>query len=77
MDSSTSFEVSREKAILIFDRATDKEDPSWIDMMDDFGLYDEETDTWATLYDVFSALGVTRLDIESALASKEEILELG
>lgn len=56
--------VSREKAIQIFERATDQEDPRWIDMMDDFGLYDEKTDTWPTIYDVFAALGVTKDEID-------------
>ncbi len=62
-------EVTREDAIRIFDRATDKEDPYWIDMMETFGLYDEASDTWATISDVFFALGVTREDLDKVIAN--------
>jgi hypothetical protein len=64
----TNITVTREKAIQIFDQATDKEGSDWINMMTAFDLYDEKTNTWATIYDVFIAIGVTRSELEKAVA---------
>ena len=60
---------TRKQAIKIIDRATDKEgfDDWWMDMMDDFGLYDEKTDTAPSLFDVFEALGIPKSEAESAI----------
>ena len=55
--------VTRKQAIKIIERFTDTENYDWVDTMDDFGLYNEEEDTWATIYDVFEALGVSREEL--------------
>ena len=62
--------ISRMQAIKILDKATDRGgyDDWWMDMMDDFGLYNEVSDTAPTLKDVLNALGVT--DKEFAGATK-------
>lgn len=49
--------LTREDAIRLFDRATDRDDPFWEHLTDDF--YDEATDTLPTIDQVFEALGVT------------------
>ena len=50
--------LSRIEAISILDQATDKDDPHWENVIQDW--YDEETDSWPTIMQVFAALGVTR-----------------
>lgn len=49
--------LSRADAIRIFEMATDHEDPYWVDLVEDW--YDEETDTWPSMYHVLAAMGVT------------------
>ena len=56
--------VTREQAIKIIDYFTNVENYGWVDTMADFDLYNEEEDTWATIYDVFEALGVTKEEIQ-------------
>lgn len=60
--------VTREQAIKILDKATDRGgyDDWWMDLMEDFNLYDESSDTAPTIRDVFIALGVTTEELESA-----------
>lgn len=50
--------LSRVQAIGLLDRATDKDDTYWEDVVEDY--YDEDTDTMPSIYDVFAALGVTK-----------------
>lgn len=61
--------ITRKQAIKIIDQATNKSgyDDWWTDLMDDFGLYDEKTDTYPNLNDIFSALGVTEEELKEAL----------
>ena len=56
--------ISREQAISILDNATDKDDPFWEYLVDDY--YDEENDTMPTIYHVFAALGVTEEEYKQA-----------
>ncbi len=57
-------ELSRAQAIAILDRVTNKDDPYWVDLVEEF--YDEETDTWPSIYHVFAALGVTKEEYKAA-----------
>ncbi len=50
--------LSKLEAIQIFEQATDKDDPNWDYLVEDF--YDEDTDTMPSIYHVFAALGVTK-----------------
>lgn len=53
--------ITRKQAIKILDKATDKGDFDdwWVDLMDEYGLYDELTDQFPNIFDVFNALGIT------------------
>ena len=55
------FDITREQAIKIICSLTDKDDPFWERLVDDF--YDEETDSMPTLYDVLKPLGVTKIEL--------------
>lgn len=52
--------LSKIDAIKIIEGATDKDDPYWSDLVEDF--YDEDTDTMPSIYHVYDALGVTELE---------------
>ena len=54
--------ISKDDAIKIIQNITDKDDPYWDNVTEDY--YDEKTDTWPTLEDVLIALGVTPLELE-------------
>lgn len=56
--------LTRAQAIAIIDAATDKDDPYWSDLVDDY--YDEPTDTMPTLFHVLAALGVTAREYKEA-----------
>lgn len=56
--------LTKKQAIQIFDSATDKDDPYWDGLVEDF--YDEETDTMPSIYHVFDALGVTADEYKDA-----------
>ena len=56
--------LTRKQAIQIIDSATDKDDPYWEGLVDDF--YDEETDTMPSIFHVFDALGVTASEYRDA-----------
>jgi hypothetical protein len=51
-------------AIRIIENITDKDDPAWEWAVEDF--YDEESDTFPTLYEVLQTLGVTEAEYKSA-----------
>ena len=57
-------EISRIDAIKILDKATDKDDPYWDNVTDDW--YDEKNDNWPTIFDVFIALGITAEEFKEA-----------
>lgn len=57
-------ELGRKDAIALLDAVTDKDDPYWVDLVEDF--YDEDTDTWPSIYHVFAALGVTEEEYKEA-----------
>ena len=58
--------LTREDAIRIFDRATDKDDPFWEHVVEQF--YDEANDTMPDIYQVMEALGVGREEYHAAIA---------
>ena len=57
------FKITREDSIRIFCIATDKDDPYWSDLVEEF--YDEDTDTMPTIYDILAPLGVTKKEIDT------------
>jgi hypothetical protein len=54
--------LTRKDAIKIILNVTDKDDPYWDDIVDDW--YDEDNDEFPTIYDVFEALGITKKEID-------------
>ncbi len=72
IDERTSNEwpgkLTRANSIQLIDRATDKDDPYWEHLVDDF--YDEKTDTMPTIYHVLAALGVTEKEYLEATGEK-------
>jgi hypothetical protein len=56
--------LTRLQAIKLLDDATDRDDPFWENIVEDF--YDEETDTMPSIQDVFAALGVTEAEYKQA-----------
>lgn len=60
--------LTRKQAIQIFDSATDKDDPYWEGLVEDF--YDEKTDTMPSIYHVFDALGVTPAEYKDATGAE-------
>lgn len=56
--------ITRSQAIKILDRATDKDDPHWEFVVDDF--YDEDSDTMPSIFHVFAAIGVTEEEYREA-----------
>lgn len=61
--------LTRLQAIELIDRATDNDDPYWDCVVEDF--YDEESDTWPSIYEVFAALGITESEYREATNSQE------
>ena len=51
-------------AIRLLDKATDQDDPFWSYLTEDF--YDEQSDTMPSIFEVFSALGVTEKEYREA-----------
>jgi hypothetical protein len=60
------FNLTREQALKIILRITDQDDPYWENQVEEF--YDEKTDSWPTIYDVLSPLGITKEEIDRAEA---------
>ena len=60
--------INKIDAIRIIDRITDKDDPYWENLVDDF--YDSINDDWPTILDVFKALGVSKEEYERAVKIK-------
>lgn len=56
--------ISRIDAIKIIDRATDRDDPHWEQVTEDW--YDESKDDVPSINDVFAALGVTEAEYREA-----------
>jgi len=60
-------EITRADAIRIFDRATDKDDPFWERLVEDFCDDSDDYDAPLPLItDVFEALGVTNAEYVAA-----------
>jgi len=62
--SRPDFKITREDSIKLFCRATDKDDPNWENLVDDF--YDKESDTMPTIYEMLAPLGITKEEINKA-----------
>ena len=60
--------LTREQAIKIIDNATDKDDPFWEYLVEEF--YDEESDSMPSIYHVFHALGVTEEEYKAATGAE-------
>lgn len=60
--------ITRSQAIKILDRATDKDDPHWEFVVEDF--YDEASDTMPTIFHVFAAIGVTEEEYRKATGAE-------
>jgi hypothetical protein len=60
--------ITRLQAIKILDEATDHGgfDDWWVDLMEEHGLYNEETEDWPTIFEVFNALGVSDEEMKEA-----------
>lgn len=56
--------LSRIDAIKIIDRATDRDDPYWENVVEDW--YDKKRDDMPSIMDVFAALGVTETEYHKA-----------
>lgn len=56
--------LTRRQAIQLIDRATDKDDPFWENVISDY--YDEKTDSWPSIYHVMEALGVSTEEFKEA-----------
>lgn len=63
--------LTKAEAIRIIDLITDKDDPYWVDTVEDY--YDEETDSWPTIYQVFAALGITKEEYKKATGTYQNI----
>ena len=68
MDNDWQGKLTREQAIKIIDNATDKDDPYWDWVVEDY--YDEATDTMPTIYHVLAALGITKHEYMKATGAK-------
>ena len=60
--------ITRQQAIKILDEAMDQVgyDDWWVDLMDDYEVYNEETEDWPTIFEVFNALGVSDEEMKEA-----------
>lgn len=63
--------LSRIDAIKILDRATDRDDPFWEQVTEDW--YDEKADDIPSIMDVFFALGVTEAEYREASGADGKI----
>jgi|GEM_PF-3906359 len=63
--------LTRIQAIRLIDSATDRDDPFWEGIVEDF--YDEATDTMPSICDVFAALGVSEVEYREASGADGEI----
>ena len=61
---SKKFNITREQSLKLILRMTDRDDPYWENVTQDF--YDEETDQLPTIYDVLEPLGFTKKEIDEA-----------
>ncbi|MEN8171378.1 MAG: hypothetical protein ABFS03_00710 [Chloroflexota bacterium] len=60
--------LTKNQAIKLIERATDKDDPYWEYLVEEF--YDELTDTMPSIYHVFLALGVTEKEYKNATGAE-------
>jgi len=59
-----NMKLTREEAIKILIRVTDKDDPYWENLVDEY--YDEATDTMPIFDDVLRAIGVSDEELKMA-----------
>ena len=60
--------ITRAQAIKILDSATDRDDPFWDWLVEDF--YNEDDDTMPSIYHVFAALGITEQEYKEATGAQ-------
>lgn len=60
--------LTKLQAIKLVDRATDKDDPWWSYLVEDY--YDEASDTMPSIFHVFAALGVTEDEYRQATGAE-------
>lgn len=61
-------QLSRQQAIALLESITDREDPYWSDVVDDF--YDEDTDTMPSIFHLFAALGISEVEYKAATGAQ-------
>jgi len=69
--------ITREQSLKLIMRMTDRDDPYWENVTQDF--YDEDTDQLPTIYDVLEPLGFTKKEIDEAsgaFALSDSMIEL-
>ena len=59
--------LTRKLVFKLLDKATETNDYDdyWVDMMEDHGLYEEDTESWPTITDLFIVLGATEEELET------------
>lgn len=63
MSNIPKFNLTKEQSIRLIFRVTDQIDPYWDNLVEEF--YDEDTDTWPTIYDVLRPFGITKEEIDN------------
>jgi len=62
--------LTKQDAIRLLEQITANEDPYWVDLVEEF--YDEETDTWPSIFDFYKALGITKEEYQEVFPSSGE-----
>ena len=62
----TSLTISREDAIKVIDRATDRDDPFWENIVENY-----DNDHMITIYDVMNALGVSTMEYRKVVGKNQ------
>ena len=65
---SWPYKLTRLQAVSLVDRASDRDDPYWSNVVEDH--YDEATDTMPSIYDLFAALGVSENEYKEATGAQ-------
>jgi len=60
--------LTRDDAIKLIEKITDKDDPYWDYIVEDF--YDEKSDTMPSIYHIFDALGITEDEYKAATGAE-------
>ena len=63
--------LTKTEAIQLIESLTDKDDPYWSNVVEDH--YDEDTDSWPSIYQVFAGLGITEEEYRKATGAYQNI----